>query len=324
MRGDSQARAEYYNKLFQVGAMSPNKILSLENMNPVDGGDQHFVMLNMVPLDQARELAATPEPTEKLPEDEEIAKQKEVEVKFFSEDKARKKAEERSIRMRDRLARAYRPLIADAAQAVVNYETKAIKKRIVNPQKISQKDIMADFLEDFYKQFPAYINKRMGPVLQSYLTAVIEESFNEIGVKPVNLDNEVKAYIETYAKRHTSSSLGQMLALLEGDVEDLGQRSDEWQERRADKIVRDELVRASSAAFSWVVFGAGLSLVWRTRGKACPYCATLNGKRVASGEAFLNPGDELDPKGGDGPMRIRGLKIHPPMHQNCQCFVVAG
>ena len=76
----------------------------------------------------------------------------------------------------------------------------------------------------------------MGPVLTSYLRAVSEETFVEIGVDPVDLSQEVKEYIERYAERHVSSSLGQMTALLEGKVEDLEIRADEWHEKRADKI----------------------------------------------------------------------------------------
>jgi HK97 family phage portal protein len=47
MRGDTKSRAEYYRALFNVGALSPNDIRRLENMNTVEGGDAYFVPLNM-------------------------------------------------------------------------------------------------------------------------------------------------------------------------------------------------------------------------------------------------------------------------------------
>ena len=52
LRGDTEARAEYYNKLFQVGALSPNDIRRLENMNPIDDGDKYYRPLNFNPLDE--------------------------------------------------------------------------------------------------------------------------------------------------------------------------------------------------------------------------------------------------------------------------------
>ena len=184
---------------------------------------------------------------------------------------------------------------------------------------------MASFLNDFYKAFPQYINQKMGPVLRSYMQAVVDESAREIGVDDVNYDKEIKEYIDAYAERHASGSLGQMVALLEsGDMEDLDTQADEWQEKRPDKITNDEGVRASSAAFSFVVFGAGLSLVWRIRGpRTCPYCTSLSGKRVASGSSFVKAGTTLDPTGSDGPMKVYGLKTHPPLHQGCDCYVSA-
>jgi len=330
LRGDSQARAEFYNKIFQVGGITPNEIRSHENMNPVDGGDQSFVMLNMVPLDMAEELATPPEPppapvVEIAPEDVGTVKQKEAEAKFFQRAKDKRQDHKRSIRMRDRLARAYRPLILDAAKAIVSRETKAIKNRLVGRQSRADKDSMADFLTDFYKTFPDYITKRMGPVLMSYLNAIAEETFSEIGADIVGLDVEIRDYIKNYAERHSSGSIGQMLALLEGELSALETRADEWMEKRAEKIVADEVVRASSAAFSWVVFGAGMSMVLRNRGpKTCPYCRSMEGRRVWQDKPLINAGDELDPKDGTGPMKFYNTKFHSPLHQKCDCYMSAG
>lgn len=46
MRGASQARADFYTKLFSVGALNPNDIRELEDMDPYDGGDTYRVPLN--------------------------------------------------------------------------------------------------------------------------------------------------------------------------------------------------------------------------------------------------------------------------------------
>jgi HK97 family phage portal protein len=53
----SQARADFYSKMYNVGALNPNEIRELEDMNPYDGGDQYRVPLNMV--DPATETTPT-------------------------------------------------------------------------------------------------------------------------------------------------------------------------------------------------------------------------------------------------------------------------
>lgn len=53
LRGDSTARGEFYLKMLQNGVFSINDVRSLENMNAVAGGDEHFVQLNMIPLSKA-------------------------------------------------------------------------------------------------------------------------------------------------------------------------------------------------------------------------------------------------------------------------------
>lgn len=47
MRGSSAERGDYYTKLYQVGALSPNEIRELEERNPYEGGDEYRVPLNM-------------------------------------------------------------------------------------------------------------------------------------------------------------------------------------------------------------------------------------------------------------------------------------
>jgi len=58
LRGDSSARGEYYQKLFSVGALSPNDINALENRDSFEGGDQRFVQGAYVPLDMIRDFYA--------------------------------------------------------------------------------------------------------------------------------------------------------------------------------------------------------------------------------------------------------------------------
>lgn len=63
LRGDMAARSQFYTSMWNLGALSPNEIRDLENLNPVDGGDQHFVQLNMQTLENASKPQPAPMPT---------------------------------------------------------------------------------------------------------------------------------------------------------------------------------------------------------------------------------------------------------------------
>jgi hypothetical protein len=115
-----------------------------------------------------------------------------------------------------------------------------------------------------------------------------------------------------------------MESLIPAGPEEMSIRADEWSERRPEKIASDEGVRASSYMFQTVAFSFGLSTVLRNRGpKTCPFCQSLAGKRVSKGgKPLLSDGDLLEGKGTDDPpMKIRGSKFHPPIHQKCDCYL---
>jgi len=47
LRGDTKTRGIFYTQMFNIGAMNPNEIRELEDMNMRDGGDEFFTPLNM-------------------------------------------------------------------------------------------------------------------------------------------------------------------------------------------------------------------------------------------------------------------------------------
>lgn len=54
LRGDAKSRAEYYVKMFSIGAINPNGIRALEDMNPYEGGEKYFVPMNMADITAAQ------------------------------------------------------------------------------------------------------------------------------------------------------------------------------------------------------------------------------------------------------------------------------
>ena len=57
LRSDQKSRAEYYKSMHQEGAYSINDIRALEDLPDVDGGDEHAISLNYIPLSLWRELS---------------------------------------------------------------------------------------------------------------------------------------------------------------------------------------------------------------------------------------------------------------------------
>jgi len=56
LRADAKTRGEYFSALIRDGIVTINEAREkLENLNPVEGGDTHFVPVNLAPLDVMRE-----------------------------------------------------------------------------------------------------------------------------------------------------------------------------------------------------------------------------------------------------------------------------
>jgi hypothetical protein len=68
LRGDMQARSNFYRALQSIGVLSPNEIRELENLNPIPGGDLYMVPSNMLNLLLAAKWlpssAKDPQPTD--------------------------------------------------------------------------------------------------------------------------------------------------------------------------------------------------------------------------------------------------------------------
>jgi HK97 family phage portal protein len=62
LRGDHQARAEYYTRMLVNGVFSVNEVRQMEDWNPVEHGDQHLVQGQYRPLSQAGAELQPPTP----------------------------------------------------------------------------------------------------------------------------------------------------------------------------------------------------------------------------------------------------------------------
>lgn len=56
-RGDLQARATFFTQMLQNGVMSINEVRMQQELNPIEGGDQHLVQVNQLSLDKMSEYS---------------------------------------------------------------------------------------------------------------------------------------------------------------------------------------------------------------------------------------------------------------------------
>jgi HK97 family phage portal protein len=106
---------------------------------------------------------------------------------------------------------------------------------------------------------------------------------------------------------------------------------------RADMVARTETIRAVNQGALQAYKNDGIEEVeWDAAGDACPYCTTLDGKSVPTGDNFIDLNAELVPdpveKVVDGvvtevPAGVPPLKANyeainaPPAHPNCRCVL---
>jgi len=317
LRGDIKSRYEAYAIARQNGWMSADDIRELENMNPLPDGQGQIYLVNgnMIPVDQAKK----PEP-EAAP--------------MRSERRALDR-EERAIRSANRrrqLAQAHKRLFLDAMARVVKREVQDVGRQAKKLLQRRDARSFSDWLEEFYRDHPEFVRKNLTPVFMAYAEALVMEVAEEIGIDPrmtPELEEFVAAYITNFVTRYAGASLNQLLALIRENVEEdllavIEQRLTEWQETRPEKVATRETNQFNNAV-ALAVYSMGGVLVkrWVTVGKNCPYCRSLNGKVVGLDSTFIPEGD-YKPDGADTPLNIRGTIKHPPIHQGCDCLIVAG
>jgi HK97 family phage portal protein len=311
LRGDIEKRWESYKHGLMYGVYSINDVRELEEMNPIDGGDTHFVQLNTIPLDTALN---PPEPIQQMQQEEQP---RNLEMRSA-----------RAIEGRNRLVGSFQRLFLEAGQTIVRREVIAGKKAV--KKHLGQRNVQGfnGWLDEFYGDLPSHVERSFLPILKTYRDAVEEQIRGEIGAEITmtpELEQFVNTYLGTYTKRHITSSIRQLQALLrDTDPADLeaviNQRLDEWDEKRPDKIAKRESRQFLNGLGGAMILAGGFTLVWRTQGKSCPYCQMLDGVTIRKGGYFAYKGD-LKPEGQPA-FYVKNNRRNPPLHHGCDCMAL--
>lgn len=310
LRGDSNSRAEVSEKWWRMG-VPLNRLLELEDRNPVEGGDVGRVQLN----------------TMSLVEIDEIQKK---EARSWSSIEKRSKKDNNMI-VRDRIKTRFEPMFKNVAQILLDHETKGLK---IELEKLSGDRAAKSFdkiLEDFYKGFESYADKKAYPVFLEFSKQIHDTICEDIGIgKDVlpETSRKINEYIKNFIRDYKSSSIGQLKSELKKGLEAVGQRIDEWNNGRDDesmtrpeKVADRHITSLDGRVVRSVIFAAGLRAIWKNRGgKSCPYCKQLHNKVVSRGGTFLKSGESLKGDGGET-LTTRGSVRYPQLHQGCKCYI---
>ena len=314
LRGDMKSRYDAYAVGRNNGWLSANDIRELENMNPIDdGGDIYLVPLNMV-------NAANPMVTNPVKEE-----------KALSIIEKRDAKDSKIAESTKRLRGSYYGIFKEVAQRIVNKEVKAIQRAVKNH--LGQRSVknFESWVDEFYFDMDSYIVRIMKPAFQAYANMYGPEALSMIGSTAstgAQFEQFLDAYVDVFAKRHIGSSKGQLKALMEkytsgGLVDELTQRTNEWFEKRADKVALNETSRAINAGRMYAWMEAGVKkLRWIAVGKSCPYCESLNGKIVGINKPFVDSNMKINQDGSWMTLQIFKPKLHPPLHAGCDCMIL--
>lgn len=256
LRGDSKTRGEFYRVMFNIGVYSPNDIREKENDNPVPGGDERFVAINMMPLSQVAKLSSNNRVAllqALASQDINGQRTPMMAQRIVSYDEERS---ERSAASRRRLAQSYLPAFEKAGRKIVRSEIREVKKAV--NKFLVQRDVLdfQSWLIQFYNEHQGVIERSIVGILLAYAGDVHAAAAEEIDLAPdlAGMEDFVLGYAGVYTLRHVGSSRNQLRKLAQ-DALEAGEnvsdailtRLNEWDERRPEKIARNETVEAEGA-----------------------------------------------------------------------------
>lgn len=316
-RGDIQTRYQAYGMGRQWGWLSANDVREYENLNPIEGGDEYMMPLNMVPAGDA----------------EEGMRNEEGGVRNSNFEIRKTEGEERRIgnvmATRLRLRAAYRQLVEEAMGRVFRREANDVANAARRFQKANDLSGFRLWLQEFYQEHQQFSTKQVRPVMDSYAGQIGMAAADEVGSEamPEEVGRFAGRYAEAWASRAAFRSMNQVETALEDEDREgaLDLLFDRWRNERPETTAGEETVRIGDAVASFVYLLAGRQVLrWVAVGKNCPYCSNLDGKIVGIQEYFIGQGEDYQPEGAETPLRPTSNIGHAPAHKGCDCMVMAG
>lgn len=320
-RADIEQRFKSYNIGIMSGILSPNECRAMENRNPRPGGDIYLAPLNMV------------DSTDGLPDKSEGKYITTKSITTAASSPLGKALTSKGVLAREQLRDTFKPRFLALAAGLVQHETGQLRQALAEANQDSRiSRQFATNLASIYQQLPDYIRNQFLGLLREYAVAVRKAALAEIDsdqeIDPALLAKFVEESLTSFIARYIGSSEGQLATLINDTIleelpQAIEQRLTEWDATRPEKIASREPVQQESAVSRYVWLAAGITkLQWQRRGSnSCPFCKALHGKIVGISQAFIDEGD-FTPEGHEAsPLKVRGPKLHAPIHKGCVCII---
>lgn len=315
--------------------MKRNEVRDEEGLDPVDGGDQLFVELQKVPLDEASleaPVADTSANSGKI-----ILRRKIVKAKVKEVSKAerfRLSLMRNQVRYERQYRKVVRPIFKEQRkEALVNLEAHASSL-----QKAAEQKLFDDAAYD------AKLVEELTPMLvnlaetQGGLALVFAgDDENEF-----HMNSQIEAHIqkntlrmatnfndETIARLNKTLAEGIMAGEGIGELKKrVGSVFDDIDGYRSLRIARTETLKASNNATEWAYKQTGYVTAkeWVVNPDACPECGEFEGKTVPLDEDFLGLGESYTFTDENGEEQTKTNDYDtietPPLHPNCRCTII--
>lgn len=335
LRGDFKTRMEGSAAAVNAGLATPNERRALENLPAIEGGDDLLVQGAMVKLKDLQAPAAAAQAGDQpdnLSDDDtsrQVALNRAAGIGL---------AEVRGAQSRQELARRIMPSLERALQREIELQGATIRREGIPLLRSESRDAFGflAWLEEFANSRIDNVRSAAAAAIATLAELAADQAGREVN-RPGELPDEfVPEWLDNLARAFTRATIAQLQAIaieaqqdLDGDpVEAVNRRTNEWEQGaagkpRAGKVAEEESFGIVNSVASLIFTSAGFGLVWATFGKNCPFCNAMRGKRISSGQSFLDPGD-FNPAGADKPIKVRQRVKRPPLHRGCDCMVVPG
>jgi HK97 family phage portal protein len=328
LRGDMAARYASYSVGRNGGWLSANDIRELENQNPIEGGDEYLIPLNMIPADS---------PTGR-PQDM-IGQRSGGETETRETKPADQK---KAARERLQIAKSYRRVFKDIGERAVKRELREIKQAAQKfLDKRAQTANFEEWVRDYYRDLPKVLSELWSPTFFAIGEAIQGLAAGEVGA-PVGmtpgLDECLQYHINRSIARHAALSTNLVLAALaagDGSADSITEAIADWPERRPAAFAAWETIRTSNLMAKATYFYAGATGLEWIRLDENPFCVSLEGRIIdmgnnCRGTHFVMEGEEVparsDPTRGWSSERSDVMKPSwnvstPPLFEGCECQI---